>query len=373
MSMNSLELLIGYSAVSGLTLSAMLLYILFLLRQNHRANLFLSMFILCISTPFLISIVSKISPHLGGILFCLSIGITSVAGAFIYLYVSMLSGDIEKIGIRHAVHFLPMPVLAGLFLVMFPSPGDGPRPPSFSIWFLLSGGFSLAVPTVYSFFTFLKIRSYSVRVENWFSDTEKVSMSWLKRITLLSLLLFGLWTLNFIVNAIDSRHRNPLHFLPVVLLISFVNIVTAYHVIRQPEIFKAGREMLKDAESKEKYAKQSIDEDMLQLYLRKLVECMETKKPFLDEDITIGSLAEMLDIPLHHLSIVINSMLGKNFSTFINEYRIKEAVSLLDGDKDANILSVAFMSGFSSKSSFNTTFKRVTGKTPSEYRLSATA
>jgi AraC-like DNA-binding protein len=100
------------------------------------------------------------------------------------------------------------------------------------------------------------------------------------------------------------------------------------------------------------------------------MQFMYENKPYLNENITIKDLSCEINIPSHHLSIVINNRLGKNFYTFINDYRIKEALSILDDpeNSDASILAIAFRAGFNSKSTFNSVFKKITGKTPSEYR-----
>ncbi|MEG2666540.1 MAG: helix-turn-helix domain-containing protein, partial [Bacteroidales bacterium] len=70
-----------------------------------------------------------------------------------------------------------------------------------------------------------------------------------------------------------------------------------------------------------------------------------------------------------YVSYTINNTFGKNFRSFINDYRIKEACRILaeeDMQKYA-IESIAIMVGFKSKSAFNTIFKEVTGVTPSFY------
>jgi YesN/AraC family two-component response regulator len=53
------------------------------------------------------------------------------------------------------------------------------------------------------------------------------------------------------------------------------------------------------------------------------------EKPYLKEGLTLKGLAEELNIPAHHLSIVVNKYTGKNFYGFINEYRIKNAKAML--------------------------------------------
>ena len=97
---------------------------------------------------------------------------------------------------------------------------------------------------------------------------------------------------------------------------------------------------------------------------------MEQERPFTDGDLTIQKLADKLSIPAPHLSQTINERLGKSFPDFINSYRIEEAKKkLLDPAlKHLSILGIAEEVGFSSKSSFNSVFKKITGITPSEFR-----
>ncbi len=61
--------------------------------------------------------------------------------------------------------------------------------------------------------------------------------------------------------------------------------------------------------------------------------------------------------------------MGKNFSDFVNNYRIEEFKSKIQdpGNKKYTILSIAMDCGFNSKSSFNTVFKKLTGQTPTQY------
>ncbi len=58
------------------------------------------------------------------------------------------------------------------------------------------------------------------------------------------------------------------------------------------------------------------------------------------------------------------------FNDFINYYRIQDAKKMLldEDNKNYTISSIAFDTGFSSLSSFNSAFKKIEGKTPSSYR-----
>lgn len=64
----------------------------------------------------------------------------------------------------------------------------------------------------------------------------------------------------------------------------------------------------------------------------------------------------------------MNERLNTNFRNYINSYRIEEAKKILINESDKNILTICYDVGFNSKSTFNTCFKKYTGKTPSEFR-----
>ena len=97
---------------------------------------------------------------------------------------------------------------------------------------------------------------------------------------------------------------------------------------------------------------------------------MRTQKTYLNPELTLDMLADTLAIPAKDLSMIINRHFNHNFYEFINGYRIEEAQKrLLDpANKDKTITDIYLEVGFNSKSVFNTFFKKLVGKTPSEYR-----
>jgi AraC-like DNA-binding protein len=94
-------------------------------------------------------------------------------------------------------------------------------------------------------------------------------------------------------------------------------------------------------------------------------------KVYREPDLSIASLSQKLDIPEHRLRRLINRQLGhRNFSAFVNGYRLAEAEAAL-GDPaqaDVPILTIALDAGFGSIGPFNRAFKAHTGLTPTEYR-----
>ena len=96
----------------------------------------------------------------------------------------------------------------------------------------------------------------------------------------------------------------------------------------------------------------------------------EVITPFINAELTVQDLSKQLNISRHHLTELLNNDIGKNFFTFINEYRVEEVKRrLLDARfEHLTIVAIAFESGFNSKSTFNSIFKQNTGNTPSQWK-----
>ena len=101
-----------------------------------------------------------------------------------------------------------------------------------------------------------------------------------------------------------------------------------------------------------------------------LQKTVDVRLLYQDAELSLGSLAEALEMSSHELSRVINVGLGKNFNDFINEYRIREVTQKMqDPAYDRmTLLGIALDSGFNSKTTFNRAFRQLTGKSPAEYK-----
>jgi AraC-like DNA-binding protein len=102
--------------------------------------------------------------------------------------------------------------------------------------------------------------------------------------------------------------------------------------------------------------------------LRKLID---HGKVYREPDLSIASLSQKLDMPEYRLRHLINHQLGhRNFSAFVNGYRLAEAEAALSdpAQADVPVLTIALDAGFGSIGPFNRAFKAQTGVTPTEYR-----
>jgi len=139
--------------------------------------------------------------------------------------------------------------------------------------------------------------------------------------------------------------------------------------MKQPEIFMGLTvEQVKINNNK---GENSLPKEISNRYAEKLNEYMNLEKPYLDPDLTLTELAERLDIKVKDLSQVINNNFELRFFDYINKYRIQEAKALIENPPDPKmtILEIMYQVGFNSKSSFNTSFKKFIGMTPSEVKI----
>lgn len=101
-----------------------------------------------------------------------------------------------------------------------------------------------------------------------------------------------------------------------------------------------------------------------------LLSLMETDKVYLQKNITLALLADMLNTNITYLSQYINNQLKTNFNDYINSHRIKEACRLFRNNTPLkySVDQIADMVGFSSRTTFYSTFKKFTGNTPSFFQ-----
>jgi AraC-like DNA-binding protein len=95
----------------------------------------------------------------------------------------------------------------------------------------------------------------------------------------------------------------------------------------------------------------------------------EQQKPYLNKDLSLVQLAASLDIPIRDLSYILNNYFNLRYTDFVNQYRIKHVITIFNDSYLDNftIESAAFEAGFTSKSGFYKSFKKLYKMTPTEY------
>ena len=112
------------------------------------------------------------------------------------------------------------------------------------------------------------------------------------------------------------------------------------------------------------------DQDEIAQLKQKLQEVVVDQKLYREEAVSLNSIAEKMGITNKKLSELFNKELHLSFHDYINGCRVEEFKSRVEkGDAGhLKLISIAYESGFHSKSTFNRIFKKHTGLTPSEYK-----
>ena len=228
---------------------------------------------------------------------------------------------------------------------------------------------------VYFIASFLVIRkSRTVYLENYTNPNISV-INALHKITIIYYFLHFLvllrWLVTFTIGAGEVRAW-------IVTLDGFSFLFCTcwylYIALNNPEFFRGVNSQLKpitDIVPKQKSSAVIDDEKNIQIEFLK--DFMISKEPYLDSSLTIQDLAEQVKMPVKDLSTLINLYMDKHFFDFVNEYRIEKAMQVLrdSSQKELTVLEILYQVGFNSKSSFSTSFKKHTGKTPTEFRKSS--
>ncbi len=124
-----------------------------------------------------------------------------------------------------------------------------------------------------------------------------------------------------------------------------------------------------DDEVPKKYKKSGLTQEQTQEIIVKLNKNIKQHELFLNQQLTLSDLAETIDVSTNTVSQALNENLEKNFYEYINSFRLDHFIELFNNPKNRQftMLSLAYESGFNSKSTFNAFFKKSMGKSPSEY------
>lgn len=161
----------------------------------------------------------------------------------------------------------------------------------------------------------------------------------------------------------------------VLVVLQKRKLSTAYNVLFEKNIEIIDLQKHSSEKGLEKYKKSALKDDMQNELLNKILIIMEDTSIICDTEFSIDKLSELLNSNHTYVSQAINSVLGKNFRSFLNGYRIREAQRLFlePGITKYTIEAVALKVGFKSRNAFGLAFKEVTGVTPHFYLKLAAA
>ena len=117
-----------------------------------------------------------------------------------------------------------------------------------------------------------------------------------------------------------------------------------------------------------KYANKKIALPEARRLQSELNHLLQNEKLYKNADLKLSDLAARMKVPPHKLSQLLNDNLNKNFTLFVNEYRIAQAKELISTSPHLKLESIGYECGFNSKTTFYSSFKRIVGVTPATFK-----
>jgi AraC-like DNA-binding protein len=126
------------------------------------------------------------------------------------------------------------------------------------------------------------------------------------------------------------------------------------------------------SDKREKYWYSNLSDYESKELLYRLNTYINETQIYRKSGLSLKELASGIGVSERHLSQAINDQKGQNFFDFVNYYRVEHAKRLLtqNNDNKRTMFDIFWESGFNSKTTFNNTFKKFTGITPSEFQKS---
>lgn len=342
-------------------------------------------------------------------------------GVCIYFYACHIT-DQQPFGYKR-LHLLPALIHISItwpMLLLDPSEqlaimqDEVPKRSPFEIWALMLGAVEIMTAALhmgaYLLASLQVLKRHKQSIQQQFSYAEKINLTWLRNLILSLLALYLVWfteELLPIPETLESWIDNSLGIAIVVLIYTM-----GYLGLRQPRIFQPATasttlvnqqlhpEIQGRAETPEivdhtpstlsqstvilhtqepvkheppqaseslKYRKSSLSDDLSAQLATDLSELMNHQRPYLNAQLSLPQLAEMMGLSTNYLSQVINEQFEMNFFDFVNGFRIRAATELLISSKES-VTDIALTVGFNSKSAFYSAFKKHQKQTPGEYR-----
>ena len=150
----------------------------------------------------------------------------------------------------------------------------------------------------------------------------------------------------FIINTYLLTHPNILNGLP------FVKYKTM------------SSDLIENETSQIPYILENFD-----IEIQRINDYFENEMPYLNKNLSINQVAVALNMPIRELSYILNNHYNLRFTDFVNDYRIKYIINKFNESylDEFTIESVSLEAGFTSKSGFYKSFRKLYQTTPSEY------
>ena len=359
---------------AGIGIGALMFLLLLFKKNKTSGDYFFLFFILAILLQIAFYQVTIYLFNLQGPLALIGFAIPLISSPLLFLYILSLTGQRvswKTILLHLSVYFIYIIIISLLKgnVQMIASDGFLNLPknsPTIMQFYAIPMAFS---GLVYAIWDLVLLKKHQNRISEIFSFNEKINLNWLRYLVYS---FFGIFLITSFIIFGSSRFQlfsMDIAFTFVGITLSIFLVAFGFYAFKQTTVF-SDIQFEKPQSSSKNYNKSGLTPEKVTEAAAQIEKVMLTEKPFLDDGLTLNSLAKVCGHTSSHLSQIINQHFEMNFYDFVNRYRIEQAKKmLLSSEHDhLSLLGIAYDCGFKSKSSFNRYFKKFCGTTPSEFK-----
>lgn len=225
----------------------------------------------------------------------------------------------------------------------------------------------------FSYTLIVEVRKYRVIVENNFIDKVETNAMIMVKMVHFFLANFGIICINSLVSVFASPEVARIFGVLVVWMNTGVFLACVVVILNLHNFFYAIAHAFAHEvdERPETAAMQTVTDvtdsaSTIELQVKRWSNL--SSKPYLQEGLTISSVAEQMKVSTRILSDYLNNVMSVNFNSWINSLRVEEIKRMLDEDNKISMSSLAFQTGFTDASAMSKVFKKFEGISPTAYR-----
>jgi len=223
---------------------------------------------------------------------------------------------------------------------------------------------------LYLAFSFQILYQFRAKVRQYFANSYQLELNWLQNFLIAYSFLYLFNSFQTVIDAmITDLHWTQEWWYYFLSGIAIIYVGVKGYFTRVSPLQSVDFASFEMPSKPEPEASRQIAEDQFLEKKTLLSTFIEKEKPYLNPELTLGSLAGQLGMSREELSSIINNGFDSRFNDFINGYRIREVKRLIaDGKHESfSMLGLAYEAGFNSKATFNRAFRKVENQSPTEY------
>ncbi|MBS9461328.1 AraC family transcriptional regulator [Flagellimonas sp. 389] len=340
--------------VSGIGAVQCILFILLLLLKKNKklSDTILIFWFFTFFTHLVISIGKELNPSPSAEILLMTIGF--LHGPFFFMYTkAIFDQDFTRMDVLHFMPFILFTVFR--FLIQ----------PNFEMFHQVALLFAKLISvTLYPIYILYAYNKRVLKLNVKKADGSMLNLSWIRIIAILFLISTGISVVRLSVELMVSvayfKIWDLIRYIILVTVIGFYGL--KYGMVYKPEV---PYDTFSDSK---KYRNSPLKKEEI-IHFQKIIHTFfRENKAYLQPDFSLSALSKTLNIPKHHLSQIINSEMNSTFYDLVNSKRIEYAMLRIRESNNLTLEGLGYECGFNSKSTFFSSFKKETGKTPGQYK-----